>query len=122
MTYVNYKGYTREMALTSVGNGWAHLIHRVFDKLDTIKGSVKIIQVKEKFAGLRVYTDYVNEELDKVIRDAERESLKTCEDCGKPGKVRGRGWYYTSCDLHAKDDSKPHTFQPGDNNGEEEAE
>lgn len=111
MTFVNYKGYTRELALKSVGGGWAHLINQVFDTLDRIKGSVKIVQVKEKYAGLRVYTDYVNDELDKVIRDAERESLKTCETCGKPGKVRGQGWYYTSCDEHARNNDQPHRFQ-----------
>lgn len=114
MSFVNYKGYTREMALSSVGKGWAHLIHRVFDTLENIKGTVKIVQVKEKYAGLRVYTDYTNDELDKIVRDAELESLKTCEQCGQPGKVRGRGWYYTSCDAHAKNDDPPHRFQPND--------
>lgn len=117
---VNYKGYTREMALKSVGAGWAPFIHRIFDKMDTIKGSVKIIQVKEKFAGLRVYTDYSNAELDKVINEAERESFKVCETCGRPGKVRGKGWYYTACDIHAKNGDIPHKYQPGDKYAEEE--
>ena len=114
MSFVNYKGYTREMALTSVGKGWASLINRVFDALENIKGSVKVVQVKEKYAGLRVYTDYMNEELDAVIGWAERESFKMCEECGQPGKVRGKGWYYTSCDVHAKNDDPPHKFQPND--------
>ena len=102
----NYKGYTREMGLTSVGKGWAPLINRVFDKLETIKGSIKIVQVKEKWGGLRIYTDYSNKELDKVIYDAEKESLEICEVCGKPGKLRGKTWYYTSCDEHIKPGDK----------------
>lgn len=122
MSFVNYKGYTRELALSSVGPGWAPLIHRIFDTLQNIKGTVKIVQVKEKFAGLRVYTDYMNDELEAVIRQAERESFTICEECGEPGKVRGRGWHYTSCDFHAKDDGKPHQYQPGDKYVEEEAE
>jgi hypothetical protein len=114
MSFVNYKGYTREIALKSVGAGWAPLVNRIFDKLDSIQGVVKIIQVKEKYAGLRVYTDYDNEELQKVINDAEHQSFKMCEVCGQPGKVRGKAWYYTSCDKHAEDGDTPHTFQPGD--------
>lgn len=103
---VNYRGYTREMGLTSVGKGWASLVNRVFDKLETIKGSIKIVQVKEKWGGLRIYTDYSNKELDKVIYDAEKESLEICEVCGKPGKLRGKTWYYTSCDEHIKPGDK----------------
>jgi hypothetical protein len=106
MTSTNYKGYTREMGLTSVGKGWAPLINRVFDKLETIKGSIKIVQVKEKWGGLRIYTDYSNKELDKVIYDAEHESLEVCEVCGQSGKLRGKSWYYTSCDEHVKPGDK----------------
>lgn len=106
MNFVNYKGYTRENGLTSVGAGWAPLVNRVFDKLETIKGNVKIIQVKEKYGGLRIYTDYSNEELDEVIYDAEHESLEICEQCGQPGKLRGKSWYYTSCDEHVKPGDK----------------
>ncbi len=103
---VNYRGYTREMGLTSVGKGWAPLINRVFDKLETIKGSIKIVQVKEKWGGLRIYTDYSNKELDKVIYDIEHESLEVCEVCGQPGKLRGSNWYYTSCDEHIRPGNK----------------
>ena len=106
MNFVNYKGYTRENGLTSVGAGWAPLVNRVFDKLETIKGNVKIIQVKEQYGGLRIYTDYSNEELDEVIYDAEHESLEICEQCGQPGKLRGKSWYYTSCDEHVKPGDK----------------
>lgn len=120
MSFVNYKGYTRELALSSVGPGWASLIHHIFDTLENIKGTVKIVQVKEKFAGLRVYTDYMNDELEAVIRQAERESFTICEECGKPGKVRGRSWYYTSCDEHARNNDQPHKYQPGDSYVQEE--
>ena len=106
MSFVNYKGYTRENGLTSVGKGWAPLVNRVFDKMETIRGNTKIIQVKEKYGGLRIYTDYSNKELDKVINDAEKESLTICKVCGEPGKIRGKSWYYTSCDEHASPGDK----------------
>ena len=98
---VNYKGYTRQMALDSVGDGWASLVNKVFEKLETLIGNVKVIQVKEKFGGLRVYTDVFNEDLDKFIIEVERESFTICEECGKSGHLRDGGWYKTLCDEHA---------------------
>lgn len=101
MSFVNYNGYTREYALSCVGPGWAHLVNRVFDVYDEIDNDqTKIVQVKEKYAGLRIYTSYSTEKLEAAIRAAERESYKTCEVCGKPGKTRGHGWIYAACDEH----------------------
>jgi len=98
---VNYKGYTREDALESVGAGWASLIHRVFDTLATIKGQVKIVQVKEKWGGLRIYSEYMNDQLDTAIRTAERESFTICEECGLAGKLRKGEYFRTLCNDHA---------------------
>ena len=98
MGRVNYKGYTREDALISVGSGWAQLINRVFDKLASIKGTVKIVQVKEKFGGLRFYVDGGDEYTNGLIRVAEDASYETCEDCGVPGTLRKGGWWATLCD------------------------
>lgn len=47
------RGYDLDMALRSVGPGWRRLVERVFDAKPD---EVDIVQVKEKFAGLRVYT------------------------------------------------------------------
>jgi len=100
---VHYSGYSRELAIQSVGAGWEPLIHEVFDVLESIKGQVKIIQVKEKWGGLRIYTDYINEKVDIAIRNAERKSFTMCEVCGKEGKLRNcNGWYRTLCDVHGK--------------------
>jgi hypothetical protein len=99
---VHYNGYTRELALKSVGEGWASLVNEVFDKLETIKGQTKVIQVKEKWGGLRIYTDYINEDLDNVIRSVEKRSYEICEVSGAPGKLRNcNGWYRTLSDEHA---------------------
>lgn len=48
-------------------------------------------QVKEKFGTLRFYMTSQTPEMDKIIEKACRKSAKTCEECGKPGKVVGRG-------------------------------
>lgn len=103
-------GYDRELAKASVGKGWASLIDEVFDAKESMNlRNVKIVQVKEKYAGLRIYIDgYEMDEnhpvyqFEKLIHDIERRSYKICEECGAPGAVRGTGWIFTSCDAHSK--------------------
>lgn len=57
------------------------------------------IQIKEKFAELRVYTtSTTNEEARAIIRCAEEKSRVTCEQCGGKGSMHTRGsWYRTLC-------------------------
>lgn len=99
-TFVVHSGYTRQLALNSVGQGWSGLINEVFDMLEKTKG-VKIIQVKEKYGGLRIYTDFMHMEFDKFIMDIEKRSFTVCEQCGKPGNLREGSWMLTQCDEHA---------------------
>lgn len=113
-------GYDRALAKESVGAGWESLIDEIFDKLDSMEHPPLIVQVKEKFAGLRVYTDRYVPELEDVIQEASKKSFKICQACGKPGKIRGKGWHYTSCDEHAVNGDLPHTYQFGDKDAEEE--
>jgi hypothetical protein len=86
------KGYTREGGLSSVGEGWAGLVNEAFDKLEKLTDHVVIDQVKEKYGGLEV------------------RSFTICEDCGKPGALRGGGWYRTLCDEHAGNRPKIEPF------------
>lgn len=83
------------------GNGWYDILDELFDKLSQYK-SLYLVQVKEKFAGLRVYFDADNEsDYDsayKYIEEAYKKSVKTCEYCGKPGEIRNGGWLTTLCD------------------------
>lgn len=60
-----------------------------------------VTQVKEKFGGLRFYTNGTVWEIDKMIEDAEKESYKICEECGSKQNVEMRklhGWLTTLCD------------------------
>jgi len=59
-------------------------------------------QVKEKYGTLRFYMSSETQEMSNLISVAEDLSAVTCETCGKPGKERGRGWYYTACDEHTR--------------------
>lgn len=64
---------------------------------------IQFTQIKEKFGGLRLYTNYHGDYIDGVISMAMDMSEKTCETCGQPGKMRGKGWYYVACNQHAKE-------------------
>ena len=55
-------------------------------------------QVKEKYGGLRFYTNYSDEFIDGLISMAEAMSYVTCEFCGNPGKPNDEGWVSTQCD------------------------
>jgi hypothetical protein len=42
----------------------------------------EVLQVKEKFDGLRVQVNHANDDIRQLILAAELESLHTCEVCG----------------------------------------
>jgi hypothetical protein len=46
----------------------------------------------------------VEEKISDRIDEAEAESYRTCEKCGKPGKPRGGGWIATLCDECSQSD------------------
>jgi hypothetical protein len=62
---------------------------------------VTVIQVKEKFGGLRFYYDGGDEYIQGAVSMAERMSYSICEECGNLGKSRSGGWVRTLCDQHA---------------------
>ena len=92
-----------------VGDGWEPLIRRLSVKLDPVAASsgVHAVQVKEKNGGLRFYIDGVTKApaetvtaMRAPIEAAQKESLRTCEQCGAPGKMHVRqGWARTRCDA-----------------------
>lgn len=79
-----------------VGPGWKPIlkvlgaeIRRLLEKCET-KSEVKVLQVKEKFGLLRIYTSHkglpldISDRIFDLIDFAELMSAKICEHCGKP--------------------------------------
>jgi len=111
------------------GSGWFDLIDRTCAKimeLDTNK-LVQFTQVKEKFGGLRIYFSIqgkepewkmqsngpileivpsVDDKVQTILNEAEEESYKICELCGKPGKLYPGGWWITLCPECKQDRDK----------------
>ena len=63
----------------------------------------RILQVKEKFGGLRWYDNGCTEAGNKIIDKYERLSYRTCICCGKPAKYMTLGWISPFCEDCIKD-------------------
>jgi hypothetical protein len=97
--------------------GWKGILNDLFEKIDRhVQGEwrtgtddepgFRVTQVKEKWATLRVYCWGLDDQIEAWIDEAEEASGRTCELCGKPGKVFGRSWYMTRCDEHAPEEGR----------------
>lgn len=92
------------------GDGWEPLIRRLSEKLEAeIKAEpegkrrqYKAFQVKEKFGSLVFYLTSYTPRMTELIAQAQTESETVCEECGAPGKRRGKFWFYVACDEHSK--------------------
>lgn len=93
-----WEGIPLEAALESVGPGWSDIIRAVYTLLD--EDSI-VTTVKEKFGGLRIYLASEPEHIIALTDLAEGVSLRTCEECGAPGKPGGKFWIKTTCKEHA---------------------
>ena len=93
------------------GKGWESLYRPIIDYINDYNNShtdshINITQIKEKFAGLRIYWDGENvpeetvKELRDMISDAEERSYLICEQCGTTENVGliTSGWYFTLCE------------------------
>lgn len=61
---------------------------------------VVVVQIKEKFGGLRFYYNGGDAEISGMVRMAESWAGRSCEQCGSPGTSGGRGWIQTLCPTH----------------------
>jgi hypothetical protein len=95
------------------GDGWFDILWRLCVDLEPLVADLEqntgekfeVLQVKEKFGGLRFYVNIKNDVIHDRIYAAQEESFHTCEVCGQPGTRRegnGGAWIKTFCKKHAK--------------------
>lgn len=90
------------------GDGWYDILWRLSAKLEKMilempedeREGFSAIQVKEKYGTLRFYMTCSTDKMEEAIREAERESARTCETCGDPGHLFYLGWCSTRCPRH----------------------
>jgi hypothetical protein len=89
----------------SCGNGWKPLIDEVLTEIikynETAEDKISLLDIKEKFGGLRIYIIPSIEYIEELIEKAENESYKICEVCGTKENVTTNrtGWHKTLCDF-----------------------
>ena len=108
--------YSRPYGGVCVGEGWWPIIEALSNQIHYhVKwkneqkekygrgngcSPVIVLQIKEKFGGLRFYYEGGDDTVDGMVRMAESWAARSCEECGKPGKSRDGGWIRTLCDEH----------------------
>lgn len=87
------------------GPGWNSILdtlcpileHHLLSLPEELRADIYVVQVKEKFGGLRFYLNQSTPYMDGAISMAENLSYITCEQCGAPGDRRGSGYVQTLC-------------------------
>lgn len=91
-------------AWVSCGEGWHSIVTELDAALVAAVPDIRYLQIKEKFADLRVYTTHDgNPDIDALTSAAELRSRETCEVCGAAGTtyMSPRHWYKALCAEHA---------------------
>jgi hypothetical protein len=104
--------------INNVGTGWHDLVRRLEQRLLEIDPDYELLQIKEKFGGLRYYAnsgtttgDILADPFHMAISEAEAESDQTCERCGATEGVEQRAtfnWIKTLCPTHRAEDEERH--------------
>lgn len=97
-----------------IDDGWYTLVDRlcglIVRRTERDKTDLRVVQIKEKFGGLRFYVSFLGEQTVQAeetrswvygaITLAESMSYTICEQCGHPGEHRTDGWHRTLCQQH----------------------
>lgn len=90
-------------------DGWFDIIYNLCKEINELYKSkgrnindLNIEQVKEKYGELRFYVGNYIDGVMEIIDKYEALSCKTCEVCGKEGKLTGKRWVRTLCDECCK--------------------
>jgi hypothetical protein len=113
MLQARYGDILKKLQYIECDIGWSDIIDKALSDILNISYEagvdVQIVQIKEKFAGLRIYFDLeedsennqdVYDKINDIVYNAEKESYTVCEICGEKGKVIKKGWWKTLCISH----------------------
>jgi hypothetical protein len=99
-----------KMSGVGVGEGWYPLVWEMFERLTASRLArglpiseehpLHFSTIKEKYGTLRAYAMGALDEDWAIIQMYEDMSQFVCEQCGEPGRIRGRYWLYAACDAH----------------------
>ena len=92
----------------AVGVGWFSIIEllcaAIQNYIDSHKiNQIEFTQIKEKFGILRIYTNYHEDSIQKLINMTEILSEKICENCGSVINVTTKGAYILTLCKNCRD-------------------
>ena len=70
---------------------------------DGIRNEFRLLDIKEKYASLRVYVNISDDGIADVINKYEKMSKYVCGKCGKPATKITTSWFYPFCDECLKE-------------------
>lgn len=83
------------------GDGWYAIVREFAAAAEPFcrETGAHVVQQKEKFGTLTIYTNHGSDEIFAAIAHAEKASEKICEECGAPAELTmsDRGWCSTLC-------------------------
>ena len=104
------KYHTKVYLGVSIGPGWipayVELARNMEEVAQKYNYRVSVAQVKQKFGELTVYLQPLEENaaanaaLSELITTAVRRCARTCESCGRKGKLGGNAWLSVACEKH----------------------
>jgi hypothetical protein len=84
------------------GPGWHPLIISIHQEIEKIDPDYTILQIKEKYGGLRFYyatNSRRHNQIDRKVHYYEDKSYEVCEITGRPGKLMKKDGIYKT--LHS---------------------
>lgn len=113
----DYKGDMRVTCMAwgmEMGDGWYQIFADLNEDIAHYLTSLKPeyvpdfywSQAKEKYGTACWYYNGGDNVIYALVSIAEHQTAHTCETCGEYGRIRGKGWYYTSCNEHAEEGDK----------------
>jgi len=74
---------------------------------------LEIVQIKEKFGGLRIYCNYHDDYINGIIALAETMAYRTCEVTGGNGSLHKKGGWFKTV---SPDFASAHGYEPAQHN------
>jgi predicted DNA-binding antitoxin AbrB/MazE fold protein len=109
---IRYESILKKLEYIECDIGWFDIIDEALKDIQNVSfeegENIQVVQIKEKFGGLRIYYDAETEDEDRlrrledIVYNAEKVSYTVCEICGEAGKPNKKSWIKTLCVEHSQ--------------------
>lgn len=113
----DFPGVFDSAKYVDVGIGWLPIIREFVEAALPLDPSLEILELKEKWGQLRIWSDTDVHEARIAKAKAQIKSGYVCDVCGNPGFIRKpphdrHAWWRCLCDEHASPDQRSWGTRP----------